>query len=223
MIFICHFNDSGCFLTTLGERGNMRRIIVTALALLAATVSAAPAVASVSLQTNASGQLTGATGVDVGGTLYDVTFLGGSCNSLFNGCSTSAFAFTDLASASVAAQALLDQVFLGVYDDNPGLTFGCAGNGGGNCEVLIPYAPGVTAIAQNIPAELVNVDLGNDDYVGTDTFSPSFETAGSVTYARFTLSAAAVPEPSTWAMMLVGFFGIGAALRRQRMSFSSPV
>jgi hypothetical protein len=29
-------------------------------------------------------------------------------------------------------------------------------------------------------------------------------------------SVAAVPEPATWAMMLVGFFGIGATLRHQR-------
>jgi hypothetical protein len=26
----------------------------------------------------------------------------------------------------------------------------------------------------------------------------------------------AVPEPATWAMMLIGFFGLGAALRRRR-------
>jgi hypothetical protein len=27
---------------------------------------------------------------------------------------------------------------------------------------------------------------------------------------------AAVPEPETWAMMLLGFFGIGAAMRRAK-------
>ncbi len=29
-------------------------------------------------------------------------------------------------------------------------------------------------------------------------------------------SVAAVPEPATWAMMLMGFFGLGAVVRRQR-------
>jgi hypothetical protein len=31
-------------------------------------------------------------------------------------------------------------------------------------------------------------------------------------------TAAAVPEPSTWLAMLVGFFGLGAAIRRKRAS-----
>ncbi len=30
------------------------------------------------------------------------------------------------------------------------------------------------------------------------------------------LSTGAVPEPSTWALMLLGFFGLGAAMRRQQ-------
>lgn len=33
---------------------------------------------------------------------------------------------------------------------------------------------------------------------------------------NFTVGAAAVPEPATWAMMIVGFGGIGATLRRRR-------
>ena len=33
---------------------------------------------------------------------------------------------------------------------------------------------------------------------------------------RFTSAAAAVPEPGVWAMMIVGFFGIGAMLRRAK-------
>ncbi|MDB5436896.1 MAG: hypothetical protein JWR47_3153, partial [Phenylobacterium sp.] len=28
--------------------------------------------------------------------------------------------------------------------------------------------------------------------------------------------AAGVPEPTTWTMMIAGFFGLGAALRRRR-------
>ena len=35
-----------------------------------------------------------------------------------------------------------------------------------------------------------------------------------VTFA--TLDTSAVPEPATWAMMLVGFGGMGAALRSRR-------
>ncbi|WP_379553225.1 PEPxxWA-CTERM sorting domain-containing protein [Erythrobacter sp. W53] len=34
--------------------------------------------------------------------------------------------------------------------------------------------------------------------------------------ATATFSFAAVPEPSTWAMLLLGFFGLGAAMRREK-------
>jgi len=44
----------------------------------------------------------------------------------------------------------------------------------------------------------------------------------SVTGGSFQLtSVAAVPEPATWAMMLVGFFGIGATLRYRRRRTST--
>lgn len=33
---------------------------------------------------------------------------------------------------------------------------------------------------------------------------------------RFTTASAAVPEPGVWAMMILGFFGMGAALRRAK-------
>jgi hypothetical protein len=34
--------------------------------------------------------------------------------------------------------------------------------------------------------------------------------------ASFTIQGVAVPEPATWAMMLIGFFGLGSLLRRRR-------
>lgn len=52
----------------------------------------------------------------------------------------------------------------------------------------------------------------------------TFTTPGSADVTgRFTLLAAPVPEPSTWALMLLGFGAIGAAMRspkRRRMSVS---
>jgi hypothetical protein len=33
------------------------------------------------------------------------------------------------------------------------------------------------------------------------------------------VSLTAVPEPTTWAMMLLGFGGIGAMIRRRRQTF----
>jgi hypothetical protein len=54
--------------------------------------------------------------------------------------------------------------------------------------------------------------------VVTDSSDGTFERTtlgGAVTY-NFTPSVAPVPEPSTWAMMLLGFVGLGyAAVRRK--------
>lgn len=58
----------------------------------------------------------------------------------------------------------------------------------------------------------------------TTSATIQFDTIGISSYNRYdvgldkvTLSAVSgVPEPATWAMMLLGFGGIGAALRRQR-------
>jgi hypothetical protein len=35
-------------------------------------------------------------------------------------------------------------------------------------------------------------------------------------FVRFTAQSASVPEPATWAMMLLGFGAIGFAMRRNR-------
>src|SRR5688572_27474840 len=65
------------------------------------------------------GELTGALEVDVGGTLYNVAFVEGTCVDLFSGCDeVSDFTFTSLGGATQASQALLDQVFLDVTEGN---------------------------------------------------------------------------------------------------------
>ena len=88
--------------------------------------------------------LTGATGVNVGGTLYDVVFVDGTCVAIFDGCDDPAtdFDFTTEADALAASQALLDQVFLNVsgggqFDSTPALTFGCVGFS--VCSALTPF------------------------------------------------------------------------------------
>src|SRR3954465_15827217 len=75
------------------------------------------------------GELTGASEVNVGGTLYNVEFVDGSCNSLFSGCIDASFTFHTASTAAAAAQALIDQVFTdgpqGNFDSRPELTVGC--------------------------------------------------------------------------------------------------
>jgi hypothetical protein len=75
------------------------------LAMMGMAGTASAAVLNVS-----GGQLLGAHNVDVLGTLYDVTFLNGTCIDLFSGCDEpSDFAFNTQASATAAGQALLDR------------------------------------------------------------------------------------------------------------------
>ena len=89
------------------------------------------------------GKLRGASNVDVDGMLYDVEFVEGTCISVFDGCdSADDFAFGDLATATAASQALVDQVFLdraeGAFDTDASITYGCTNPGLGS--VQSPYS-----------------------------------------------------------------------------------
>jgi hypothetical protein len=191
----------------------MKGFFANAAALAIALASPAGAA---TLITNGNGKLTGATGVTVYGTSYDVEFVEGTCLSLFGGCDN-ASDFNFGPEAEFAAQALFDQVFIdgpaGQFDTNPGQVFGCSGE----CSILIPWltVDGVFTAAYAYNATLDAADLTGlvsqnliDRY---DTTSDRF-----AVFARFTPSAAAVPEPSTWAMMLLGFGAMGASLRYRR-------
>ena len=189
--------------------------LVKALCGTVAAAVAAPALAA-TLIVDANGTLTGATGVEVDGVSYDVTFNQGSCAALFEGCNAPEhFAAANQAAALQFGQALLDQVFVdtaqGNFDTQPSLTRGCIVNA---CVALIPFAtaqPGSAGVA------------GAYNYSSDDDF---VQFAGTIpadwvidapdgTFARFTRSAVAgaVPEPTTWAMMLMGFGAVGGAMR----------
>lgn len=56
--------------------------------------------------------------------------------------------------------------------------------------------------------------FGDGGQFSVELFDATFATPGSATVSgRFTLLANSVPEPATWAMLLVGFGAIGASLR----------
>ena len=58
-----------------------------------------------------------------------------------------------------------------------------------------------------------------DTYTGEDTFDqfdPPFRDGPSTWDWKYSESAAAVPEPASWAMLIAGFGAIGALIRRRR-------
>jgi hypothetical protein len=158
---------------------------------------------------DANGRLIGATDVNVGGQLHEVHFY--QC---YNSFSCLESGFTSESAATAAAQALLDQVFLdgpqGLFDSDPSLTRGCTNepvysSGFDACWIVVPYTYGnmMGSVAFNSST--------------TDSAGPGFgwmshgqDTLGGFVFATF------VPEPSAWALMLLGFGAMGLVLRRQR-------
>jgi hypothetical protein len=196
-------------------RKHFQALIASALTTVCSILSAAPV-----LQVNGSGILTGASGVDVLGSFYDVTFVDGSCFQLFSGCNaTSDLPFQSLAAGSAAGQALLNTVLvdsvLGQFDSRPELTMGCISVV--SCDILIPY--GINPGNAFASATVQNLVLDSLDFVLITAYGNSFNTQGiggpgRSTFAVFT-PAAAVPEPGTLLLAAVALSAMGFIGKRR--------
>lgn len=170
------------------------------------------------------GELVGATNVNVDGTLYDVFFDDGPCVVLFSGCDeTSDFEFQTLAAALLAAEALLNQVFLDgafLFDSVPSLTSGCEID---DCAIETPYdftGSIVTAVTRNRI-----LDVGPPSMI--DGFGPSALTGPAndlnpgFVWAVWSQSdddpPVSVPEPGTLALLTIGLVGMRFARRRRKV------
>ena len=188
------------------------------LAMLLITFALRSPADAATLLVNGSGLLSGATGVNVGGTLYDVEFVEGTCAALFAGCdSISDFTFSTETDALAASQALLDQVLLdtaqGNFDSDNTLTFGCPNPT--FCFAITPFG---------FDGPLVRIGIANNEpFSGFDnafstTIPPdadSSEASGDV-YARWALAETPIPEPATLALLGLGLAGMAARRWRQR-------
>lgn len=117
-------------------------------------VTTAPAGAA-TLIVDSNGILTGATGVNVNGSLFDVQFFD---DILLDNPSV------DAVFANAAGQALLSQVFVdgaqGNFDSNPGLTAGCAPVSGSLCETIIPYGVSGRTVSTIVVQNLGGISVG---------------------------------------------------------------
>jgi len=175
----------------------------------------------------ADGKLTGAQGVLVEGSLYDVKFLDGTCSTVFGSeCSGSgSFVLNSAISALSAANALINQVFSptnspsGIPNYPPSLNIAGIGPDLGFAEVMIPYAlpaqfPGYfEAQTVKLCPELCGLP---HEYV-TFFRQPLSQNTTDLPYRVFAqFVSAPVPEPETYALMMVGLGLVGLAARRRK-------
>jgi hypothetical protein len=170
---------------------------------LVATIVLAAAGAQAVVPVVVGGQLQGATGVLVGGQVYDVQFVEGTCVDLYDGCDdVSDFTFTTLADAQLAGQALFDFVVLdgpwGNFDTVPSLTAGCSGV---FCGLQFPYGLPDASNASIVSA-LNQVDEASDVYINGDTLR-TFDSAVD-TFHTLTTWVMWTPVPPATQVVVAG-------------------
>jgi len=150
---------------------------------------------------------------------FDVEFLGSTCNGVFGSCVQSEFTFRNADEATLAAQALLDQVFLdsslGMFDSDPSKTAGCVSMF--SCTALTAYDATPTSVfvgsASNVRpgAQLPDVvELGLLEQNGPQFTEPALVQV--TTFARWT--ATDVPDSSTFPLIAMSLVFLGWARRR---------
>ena len=178
------------------------------------------------------GLLAGASGVEVNGENYDVMFMDGSCDSLFNNCNPDSFIFNTQVSAVLAAQTLLDTVLIdavgvGNFDTEQETVRGCT-TGTQECSILTPYFTDGTNVTsaftlnnssvifdETLPGTSPGIFLNNE--IPGDGISLDITYAIWKTPTPGTGNTPAVPEPSTILMLSTGLLGLAGYQWQKRL------
>ena len=176
------------------------------------------------------GQLLGASGVLVGASLYDVEFVEGTCVELFGGCNeNSDFTFNSREDAETASRALDQQVFLGIHDNDPSLTFGI--NSIVTSQIWTPYSAFESLDGPAVSLYVLfdaSPDRGGDgpggDVDGSNA-ATSFSCNGfdEYSFARWRPAVTAAPLPAGgWFLItaISGLAGLGRLRGRCQSKFA---
>jgi len=211
LVVVCEYCESGDI-----SMARVKRLSGFVSVCILAAASMQANAASILVVDGGTGVLLGADNVSVGGLgLFDVRFREGTCASVFNGCdSVTDFTFSNFSDAQDAAEALLTDVFVGIFDTDPTLTFGCAE--GTPCISWTPWGfnAGNTLVFRtyNSPIELAIFDTTE---FGAQAPADDTTTFGlSVNWAVWT-PPAAVPIPAALWLFGSGLGMLGWIMRRQ--------
>lgn len=189
----------------------MWRYVMTFLLSLIGPIGTASAdFVPVELLVNGDGKLYGAKNVLVRDTRLDVSFVDGTCMSVFDGCD----AMSDFPYAQFhddLARALLDQVFIGEFDSAPNRTYGCS------FLILCVVASPTYASTASDDLAWVLASNGDDDRVfdrveiGGNAARSQLDFTREIAYVWGVWSASAVqqvPEPASMALVLAGLLAL---------------
>lgn len=187
----------------------MMRLIALAGAIVAIIGSSAASAATLVVD---KGQLKGVNGLTVGKKRYNIAFVDGTCTSVYGSCKQNSLPFATVLDGLDAATALQRHLVTaqeGAFARAPALVYGC-----GNSSTCLPHMP-FTISSGNIVSFGPFWDLVTFNTVTVGSFSTGIETDTADSNGEVFLkwTPAPIPEPATWATMIVGLGLVGIAAR----------